>query len=401
MRIALISAAYPCGASESFLGPELDALASTFEAVVVYPSVPSSRIRDVPEGVAIEVIPLFNITTFVRAMRAFMRQPLRCLRILWSLVSVKRSFISLVQDLAVFPKALCVAADIRRRGITHVHAYWLSTPATIAYVAAELIRAPYSLTGHRWDIYASLGQRMKARGARFTRTISCRGAADLRAKVDPATADRVTVVHLGVKIQQKQRFWNVNGRLRLIVPASFVPVKDHETLLAALTILRDRKVDFTCILAGDGPLRLRYEREVARCGLADMVTFSGQLAHDELLRRYANEELDVCVLSSREYPNGLMEGVPVALMEAMATGILCVATRTGSIGELLDDTCGLLVPQRNASALADVLCAITADPVRARSLAEAGRRRVTDDFDVRNNSLALARLILDQPNVLP
>jgi colanic acid/amylovoran biosynthesis glycosyltransferase len=399
MPIALISAEYPFGSSESFLVPELEVIAGLVGEVVVYPIVVSrAGVRGVPPGVSVEAIPLFGLSTFLGAVRAFFRRPLPCVRLLAALACSRRSFGSYARDFAVIPKALCIAEDVRRRGITHIHAYWLSTPATVAFLAARLTGIPYSMTGHRWDIYETLGQSLKARGARFIRTISQRASRDLAANLDRETAGAIVLIHLGVRIPASTRDPAGFTPLRIIVPASFVPVKDHATLLSALKIMRDRNIAFHCLFAGDGPLRRTCEEAAREAGLSAFIEFAGHLSHDDLLRRYAEGSVDVCVLSSSEDSNHLMEGIPVTLMEAMASGTLCVATRTGSIGELIDETCGILVRQRSPHELAEALMSLVHDPARAADLARAGRHRIVERFDVGQNARLLVRLILGQAN---
>jgi hypothetical protein len=81
-------------------------------------------------------------------------------------------------------------------------------------------------------------------------------------------------------------------------------------------------------------------------------------------------------------------------MEAMAAQLPVVATRTGSIPELVDERSGMLVPDRDPDALAAAIAALAADPARRRALGEAGRARVLADFATERTTAALARLLL-------
>ena len=97
-----------------------------------------------------------------------------------------------------------------------------------------------------------------------------------------------------------------------------------------------RGVAFACTLAGDGPLRGEIGALVDALGLADRVTIAGRVPHDALLARLREGRLRRVALASIERDGGLMEGVPVALIEAMAAGVAVVATDSGSISELVD-----------------------------------------------------------------
>ncbi|MFN2461966.1 MAG: hypothetical protein ABR591_15015, partial [Candidatus Velthaea sp.] len=256
MPLALISAEYPCGASEAFIEAELRALAAACGGVIIYPTLATSGRRALPAHVEARVFALVSARTLLVAAGEFVRRPRRAARALRALLCFGGTPTVRVKDLAIFAKALCVARDVRRRGVEHVHAYWFSTPASLAYVVAELTGVPYSITAHRWDIYAPLGQARKARSAHFIRTISQRGAADLSAiaKLGPAAA-RVAVVHLGVDVPAAAAPARERAELNILVPASLVGVKDHATLLHALARLEQRGTPFRCTLAGDGPLR--------------------------------------------------------------------------------------------------------------------------------------------------
>ena len=99
------------------------------------------------------------------------------------------------------------------------------------------------------------------------------------------------------------------------------------------------------------------------------------------------------VLTSLELPGGLMEGIPVALMEAMALGLPVVTTDTGSIGELVDDGCGRIVQQRDVTAIAAAVAELAQDPALRAALARAAHAKVAADFNVTSVARRLAQLI--------
>jgi colanic acid/amylovoran biosynthesis glycosyltransferase len=403
VRLGLISARYPYDAHEPYLDAELRALARRLDAVTVIPTSPRGAevsYADVPGEVV--RIPLWGRETLALAARTLKRRPRRTIGAVVELLSERASWRVKLKNLAVLPKSLAVAELARVYRLDHLHAYWLSTPATVAWLAARIAGIPFSATAHAWDIYENNIAARKLRDATFVRTISDRGRRDLLTLTgaDPA---RVHVVRLGVELGaqdttpiargvERRRLRSVEP-LRILCAAAFVPKKGHTVLLSALTLLRDRGIAFACTLAGHGPLRDEIVARIDALGLNAHVCVAGTVPHGDLLARLARSDYDVSVLASLELGYGVMEGVPVALTEAMAAGTVVVATYSGSIGELVDESTGILVPHSDAPALADALAAIATDSALRERLREAARRRVAREYNVVDTTARL-RLLL-------
>ncbi len=341
--------------------------------------------------------------TLALAARALLRRPVRSLRAVAALLGDRYPWRVKLKNLAVLPKGLAVAEIARARRLDHLHAYWLSTPATVAWIAARVAGIPFSATAHRWDVYENNLAARKLAEAAFVRTISERGRRDLLQRTG-GEPGKVTVVRLGVRLPAPRRLRVVAGDtwgrlpqedrpLRILCAAALVPVKGHAVLLGALAALRDRGIAFTCTLAGDGPLREAIAAEIASAELGAYVTLAGRIPHDALLDRLERGDFDVSVIASIEGTGGLMEGVPVALVEAMAAGAVVVATDSGSVGELVDDTTGLLVPHSDPAALAAALVKAARDPELCDRLRDAARARVERDFDVSRTTDRLRSLL--------
>jgi glycosyltransferase involved in cell wall biosynthesis len=405
MRLGLVSAKYPFGPKEPYLHTELRALAPRLDAVTVIPASPTEGERGFA-GVPGDVVrlPLAGAATFALAARAIARRPVRAFGTIATLLRERYPWRVKLKNLAVVPKGLAVAEIARARRLEHVHAYWLSTPATVAWIAARVAGIPFSATAHRWDVYEDNMAARKLRDAAFVRTISERGRRDLLARTggDPA---KVSVVRLGVELPAAGRVpvvagdsWGRLGEagrpLRILCAAALVPVKGHAVLLQAVERLSGLGLKFVLTLAGDGPERAAIAAAVDRAGLADRVRLVGNVPHDELLAQLQRGDYDVSVIASVEAGGGLMEGVPVALIEAMAAGTVVLATDSGSVGELVDGTTGLLVPHSDPAALAAALQRLGSDPALRDRLRDAARARVERDFDVVRTTERLRALIV-------
>jgi colanic acid/amylovoran biosynthesis glycosyltransferase len=174
--------------------------------------------------------------------------------------------------------------------------------------------------------------------------------------------------------------------------ASLRPYKGHAVLLDACRLLRDRGVRARVLLVGDGELRRRLAARIAREGLSGRVELLGARPHEEIPELLA--AATAMVLPSVRARDGQMEGIPVALMEAMAAGVPVIATRLSGIPELVaDGETGLLVPERDPAALAGAMERLAGDPVLGAQLAAAARDAVAARFDRTRNVAALQALL--------
>lgn len=153
--------------------------------------------------------------------------------------------------------------------------------------------------------------------------------------------------------------------------ANFRAQKDYPNLLAAAVLLRDRGARVRIVAVGQGPLEAEMRAEHDRLGLAGRVELLGERA--DAVR--VMSACDGFVLASNN------EGLPVAVMEALALGLPVVGTAVGGMAEAVDATNGVLVPARDPRALADAMQALATDPSRRAALA-AGARGSSGRFDV-------------------
>ncbi|MBN1916387.1 MAG: glycosyltransferase [Verrucomicrobia bacterium] len=149
--------------------------------------------------------------------------------------------------------------------------------------------------------------------------------------------------------------------------------KGHDVLIAALADVVRREPTARLAIAGRGPLRRRLEALAAQHGVAGKVIFAGLVGD---VARFL-KGLDVFAFPSR------WEGFGIALIEAMATGLPVVASRTGGIKEIVEDwVSGLLVPIGDRVALSEALLSVVCDTDRAHRLAQEGLARVRRQFSL-------------------
>ena len=146
--------------------------------------------------------------------------------------------------------------------------------------------------------------------------------------------------------------------------------------------IKRTKLNFRCLLFGNGPLRDKLQQMAKELNLIDVVNFCGSVAHDEILKLYSTGAVSVLVLPSIETKDGEKEGIPVSLMEAMAAGVPVISTTTGGIPELLGNGAGILVPPEDCEALANAIERLLKDPEIRREIGIKGREKVKKEFAI-------------------
>jgi len=153
----------------------------------------------------------------------------------------------------------------------------------------------------------------------------------------------------------------------------FDPVQRIELLVEALRRLRARFPRLVLVLVGGGGEQQRIRRLVFEGGVSEQVIFTGFLESPARIQPV----LDLYVASARK------EGLPPSILEAMAAGLAVVATDVpGHRDVVVPGETGLLVTPEDPAALADAIAALLTDPARRKSLGQAGRERVRQEFSI-------------------
>lgn len=174
--------------------------------------------------------------------------------------------------------------------------------------------------------------------------------------------------------------WPAPG-LRLLSVGRLHPQKGHRVLLDAIGRAREAGTPLSLLVAGEGAERAALEAQAGALGLQGQVRLAGRRDVHALLA-----SADVFVFPS------LYEAVGIALLEAMASGLPVVASRTGGIPEVVEDgVSGILVAPGDAEDLARALVSLDRDPERRRRLGAAARARA-EAFDIRVTVRALEDL---------
>jgi colanic acid/amylovoran biosynthesis glycosyltransferase len=391
MHLLYVTSALPFTSGETFIIPEIIELKRLGHRVTVVPIHPGRFVihKDAMLLTDFTIVePIVSLTILRAAFVEIIRAPMLSLQSALTLVK-SRSLFVLLKNVAVFPKALWLARLARRECVDHIHAHFASTNSTAALIASLLSGVSWSFTAHRWDISENNLLDKKLEAAMFARAIDTRGGRELSAF---ATTQhyRVRVIHMGVAIHTSHLGRNREpGRpLQVLMGARFDERKGHRYALEAIAQLKNQGIAVSLHCAGEGPLEKKIWKYARELKLQHHVHFSGLIDHHEVIVQLREGRWDVALLPSIEIGTDY-EGIPVFLIEAMAAGVPVIAASTGGIPELLDCEAGLIVPQQDSKAIAKALRSIASDRDLHRKLAQAGLRRVKEQFAVGSTASAL------------
>lgn len=194
--------------------------------------------------------------------------------------------------------------------------------------------------------------------------------------------EKIHVTRMGIE-PEKFNFIPRQGfhtPLRIVSVARLTEKKGLDVAVQASEILQARGGHFEYTIIGNGDQEEALRAHIARAGLEERVKMPGFKPQDEI--RQALNEADIFLLPSKTAADGDMEGIPVALMEAMAVGLPVVSTVHSGIPELIEhNVSGWLVPENDAEALADTLLKLSQNEIDVAPVVAAARHKVETEFN--------------------
>ncbi len=314
------------------------------------------------------------------------------------LAAVKRSYSprSLAWNFFHFTEALMLGRWMDRQQITHMHVHFATAAASVASLARISLPITLSMTVHGPDEFANVRAEHfaeKVAACDFIVCISHFARSQTMQHSDPADWHKMSVVRLGVdaaSFTPGSRRLSSPESLTLLCVGRLTPAKGQHLLLETLAQIKTmgrRKIRL--VLVGDGPDAASLKALSQRLGITELVRFTGALNQSEVRAFY--KTADAFVLPS------FAEGVPVVLMEAMASGLPCLSTRIAGIPELIEDgKDGLLVPPSDIDALVKQILALADDRELRQRLGQAGRIKVAEVYDLERNVGRLAKVFRQQ-----
>ena len=277
--------------------------------------------------------------------------------------------------------------------IAHIHAHFAHSPTSVALFASILSGTPFSFFAHAKDIYTQDMRQLREKMDMAAFVMTCTGYnQNTLAAIGSQTP--VDCVYHGINLD----YFSLPKKdkvpcppYQLLTVARHTEKKGLDLVIRAMALLKQKGINFSLILIGEGDDRKRLEEQIHVLGLENQITLTGSMDHAGVIRHY--RRADLFILGCRIAKNGDRDGIPNVIAESMAMGVPVVAPKTSGIPELLvHEQTGLMVLPEDPEALALACERLLLDvPLRQRVI-KIARKKVEDCFDNKTLIPELARL---------
>ncbi len=343
-------------------------------------------------------IAVANLRTLLRTPRAYLRAVRRLIGRTWREPKVMGLMV------ALFPKVVLFATEAERLGAQHIHAHFVWIEGLAAGVVRDLTGIPFTIQPHAFGLFGRhpVNVRLELEDATGIITISEYNKRFI-AGLSPALLDRVDIVHCGVDLDRFPPAGTEKGTgpVRIVTVGRAIEKKGHEHLVDACALLAERGVDFRCdLVVGIGPDSQPLAARIAAHGIGDRVRILDMMGEDGIVATLHGADIFAlaCVVAS----SGDRDGIPVAIMEAMACELPVVSTTVSGVPELVQDgVSGLLAPPADPAGLADALERLIASPQDRIAMGRAGRGIVVAGFQASQNAVLTRDIFLRTRRLVP
>jgi glycosyltransferase involved in cell wall biosynthesis len=381
MRIAYLANSFP-EVVESYVYKEIEELREQGAEVTPYsirfPKLAAECSEMVSE--AQYVFPL-RLSVSLLATWLLLKNCWRLRDLAWRLVRGRESLQRKLRTFGHTWLGAYLAILLRQKRVQHIHVHHGYFSSWVGMIAARLLRITFSMTLHGSDLLVR-GDYLdtKLAGCSFCFTISDFNRDYILERYPTVPANKIFVHRLGVDtgLWRSACIGSGDKRLSILSVGRLHAVKNHEFLLCACYLLKQRGVQIRCRIAGEGQERQNLEEVIVKLGLEREVELLGHIERRLLPSLYV--EADAVALTSRS------EGVPVTLMEAMAMERIVIAPRISGIPELVQDgETGFLYAANSMQEFLVKMELIAHQPPSLQSMRSAARRRVIADFNLKTN----------------
>ena len=387
LRIAYFAEFFP-SQSETWVHHEIEALLSLGCHVQVFATKPR------PECIAPELQHFCGLTTYLRDIKPIFARKVK------RIVSIRLiSFFirGILGDARGFRRKLQMSRDllfiarfydeISRFAPDLTYAHFAGTRTNLAFYFYLLTSTPYIIKMHAGDVFERVALlKMKTNLALLVITISEYNVRFIREHYPDVDSAKIIIHRCGIPMEAFtfEPFKPGDGPPVIVSVGRLVKMKGFDLLIEASRRLLDNGIDHRVFILGDGPEKSRLEEQVHELVLDDQVQLLGYCA-PELVKTMLKSAAAFVLPARWDKATKAQDGIPVALMEAMAKGVPVVSTYTSGIPELVvDGVTGYLAKPDDPQSLASALrrCLETKGDEQEQMLV-AARTKIEQDYDIK------------------
>ncbi len=393
LKIAYVVSLFPCW-SETFILNEIIELTKKGIVIEIF-----SIRRDLENFIHKKAKPFIRKSTYINFLYVslffllwFIKKPLLVLSflrmVLFHQYNKRDVFIKYLW--CVFVGCFFARITLKKK-IEHIHAHFATYPAFVAMVVSKLTGIPFTFTAHAHDIFLDKTfLREEVTAAKAVVTISNYNRQYITDYCKNVVGSKIKVIHCGVDISEYSWSERLAKNNVIVSVGRLTKMKGFDYLIKACGVIRDR-IDFKCLIIGDGPEYKYLLQLIDDYGLKDKVFLKGVMDNSEL--KEVMREAKVFVLPSVWDEEEGQDGIPIVLMEAMASGIPVISTRISGIPELVEDRkTGILVEPGDTRILAEAIMEIMGDTQLCKKLLSNARKKVEMEFNISKSAKLLAEV---------
>ena len=325
------------------------------------------------------------IRKVIAQLRVLHSKPRKWFYLLWLALREREivGFKDRIRILYHFLEAGYLFTQLKDNYLDHIHAHFLSGPASIALFLSNYLNIPYSFTMHGRSIFIDhIMLKTKLIECKKGITISEYNKKYLISKYGEQIADKIEIIHCGIDLKVFKPGNHTKPQPPIIISVGqLIEIKGLRYLVEACRILKESGLEFVCRIVGGGKEMALLREMVDKYRLSKVVILLGRQPQGIVKQLLPNAS--IFVLPSIITESGGREGIPVALMEAMAMRLPVVSTMTVGIPELIEHGReGLLVEQKNPDQLASALKFLLVHSKTRAEMGARGRKKVTQQFNI-------------------
>jgi colanic acid/amylovoran biosynthesis glycosyltransferase len=391
-KVAYLLNSYPM-TSTTFIRREIQALEQSGMPIVRFAvrhwDGPLVEPQDIEEQKKTNYLLTGNLLNLlILALGFFVSSPMRSARAFGVVMKLWRASGGVVRHIAYFLQAAYFVTQSNKFGITHVHAHF-ATNATAVCLISKIMGGPsYSFTVHGPDELrdpTALSYPLKVSHAKFIAAISFFCKSQIELFSGTVANGKIVIVPCGLDL--KEFVYQSNLQVepnQLVCVGRLCPQKGQTMIPAVLASLKGEFPDLKILLVGDGESRSLIEQDTERFGVANQLVMLGWKSNEEVRRLIATSRALLLPSSA--------EGLPVVIMEAFALHTPVISTYIAGIPELVDSSCGWLVPAGNEDTLAEAIRELLTQPLEiSKGYGDVGRYRVELRHNIETSASILMR----------